>query len=1024
MRAVLLALLFATSAYALTGSFFQNDREYGLTDEFYSVSEIGNIILPENCTLVPCSEAVKYIGNLTYSANYFICGSGVVDANSKQVCSIIKLSGKKYVECGGSFLPENQKFRAFVSCPIFPEGEENATEETSYLNFTPEDGAYYCAKDMNDNGIFDNESEIQQCIKADNGAGYVCPIDKVACEATYEQPLCPEGTLNTQRHMCQADATVKCPRSYTWDSSLDKCVLTPACPDGGVLNTVRDRCEKTVINECPEGYTYDSVHDICVKNVDCGDGVFIPERNRCEKSVILTCPAGYTLVGNKCVADPSCSAGTTYNSEYDKCVESFTKECPSGYTYNDATGRCEAEPICPSGFTYNAVTNRCETRATVSYNCPSGTYYNSSTGKCEATPDSQSDDITASVSCSSWGYDYNECSIDGIDEIKSVKLQSQTSDAGCRTAFTTDTGTALCSSQTTEVPTPGSCFNFDPKTLWWCSSCSSSYNWLTGETTYTCNNCQYGIVPQYSYYSYRCSECEGETNDYFITNYKCSNCQSYLGLMSLVTTFGITSDRKKIWVKGGCRGTFEINGSGCPIGYTHYTSSNICVKCPIGTTYNSSTGKCETNPSTTYSCPSGSTLSGTLCIANPSCPSGGTFDGNADICWTHYTPVCPDGITYDSNANLCVATPTCSSGTLNPDTDKCELVANADCGGWTYDSNLNVCYSSPVCSYGLYDKNLHKCAATVSRNCGTYAYDSVDRVCYAPVSCPTDPTFPLSDTIGYSAELDKCVSDAEHICPSRNTYTYTWNSDVLKCELIPICKEGVFTPETNGCYVGDLTCPVGDYPCMPINGKNYCSPNPCEQWSSALEYDDTQEGANDKQADGQVDENGNCLGTIYVFNGNDYRCRPPGLQTGGSNCCKKTTTWFGLGQCNEREKILAKLRSWGKLDGQCHYVGSYCAVKVFKLCIQKKKTYCCFHSVLARIIQEQGRQQLGIDWGSPKSPNCRGFTPEEFQRIDFSKIDFSEWYEDLQKRINDNLNVFKKEMPEKIQNYYENLQKY
>ena len=32
-----------------------------------------------------------------------------------------------------------------------------------------------------------------------------------------------------------------------------------------------------------------------------------------------------------------------------------------------------------------------------------------------------------------------------------------------------------------------------------------------------------------------------------------------------------------------------------------------------------------------------------------------------------------------------------------------------------------------------------------------------------------------------------------------------------------------------------------------------------------------------------------------------------------------------------------------------------------------------------------------MDWGSAKSPNCRGFTIEEFQMLDFSKIDLSEW---------------------------------
>ncbi|MGB9763662.1 MAG: hypothetical protein ACPLW7_06745, partial [Minisyncoccia bacterium] len=46
--------------------------------------------------------------------------------------------------------------------------------------------------------------------------------------------------------------------------------------------------------------------------------------------------------------------------------------------------------------------------------------------------------------------------------------------------------------------------------------------------------------------------------------------------------------------------------------------------------------------------------------------------------------------------------------------------------------------------------------------------------------------------------------------------------------------------------------------------------------------------------------------------------------------------------------------------------------------------------------------------GSAKSPNCRGFTMDEFQMLDFSSIDLSEWIAnfiepEVKKQINDNL---------------------
>jgi len=93
----------------------------------------------------------------------------------------------------------------------------------------------------------------------------------------------------------------------------------------------------------------------------------------------------------------------------------------------------------------------------------------------------------------------------------------------------------------------------------------------------------------------------------------------------------------------------------------------------------------------------------------------------------------------------------------------------------------------------------------------------------------------------------------------------------------------------------------------------------------------------------------------------------------------------------------------------CHEVGEYC-VKKFPVigCVQKAKGFCCFNSKLARIIHEQGRPQLagfGPDggWGQPKNPNCRGFLPEEFQALDFNKIDLSEYMEDIERNMNQNI---------------------
>lgn len=108
----------------------------------------------------------------------------------------------------------------------------------------------------------------------------------------------------------------------------------------------------------------------------------------------------------------------------------------------------------------------------------------------------------------------------------------------------------------------------------------------------------------------------------------------------------------------------------------------------------------------------------------------------------------------------------------------------------------------------------------------------------------------------------------------------------------------------------------------------------------------------------------------------------------------------------------------------CHYVGDYCEKKwSFIGCVQKAKGYCCFNSKLGRIIHEQGRPQLqayqpGGAWGSGKTPNCRGFTPEEFQMLDFAKIDLSEYFADIQTKA---VETIQQNAADKIQQYYQNI---
>lgn len=132
---------------------------------------------------------------------------------------------------------------------------------------------------------------------------------------------------------------------------------------------------------------------------------------------------------------------------------------------------------------------------------------------------------------------------------------------------------------------------------------------------------------------------------------------------------------------------------------------------------------------------------------------------------------------------------------------------------------------------------------------------------------------------------------------------------------------------------------------------------------------------------------------VSAFTGKAISCRK--AMAGFNNCCKDSG-WgqdTGLASCSSEEKALGQAKK-RKLTV---YVGAYCAHKVLGVCTEKKEGYCQFDSKLAKIIQDQGRRgQLGIGFGSGKSPDCRGLTVDELQHLDFSAINFADFYDDLE----------------------------
>jgi conjugal transfer mating pair stabilization protein TraN len=92
-------------------------------------------------------------------------------------------------------------------------------------------------------------------------------------------------------------------------------------------------------------------------------------------------------------------------------------------------------------------------------------------------------------------------------------------------------------------------------------------------------------------------------------------------------------------------------------------------------------------------------------------------------------------------------------------------------------------------------------------------------------------------------------------------------------------------------------------------------------------------------------------------------------------------------QCEEEDVVTSQK------DGMrlCHELGRRCVSEEYGICFRQETVFCCYNSILARVLHEQARPQINKPWGSPEEPNCGGFTPGELASIDFSKIDLSEY---------------------------------
>ena len=204
------------------------------------------------------------------------------------------------------------------------------------------------------------------------------------------------------------------------------------------------------------------------------------------------------------------------------------------------------------------------------------------------------------------------------------------------------------------------------------------------------------------------------------------------------------------------------------------------------------------------------------------------------------------------------------------------------------------------------------------------------------------------------------------------------------------CREKV----RDTCVVWEQTyqCPSGK-----VSGKSYRSSNKdnpfCLSGDCAdKSYDPNQDFAQAMSHMSVLKEAGEDLRNCgAIFKGLDWRCTRHCVNF--KDCCS-SKGWgvsLKLASCDKAEETLAELRA----KKRCIQVGTYCAEKVLGVCIRKKTTFCCYDTKLAKIIQEQGKRQLGLGFGDPEHPQCQGLTIEQLAKLNFSRIDFSDMLADI-----------------------------
>ena len=835
-------------------------------------------------------------------------------------------------------------------------------------------------------------------------------------QARYEA-TCDVGVTVTEKAQVES---YSCPAGWDLDGTSCRRVetqsanLSYSCPSGSTLNGTNcqsSQAASIASYSCPSGFAL--TQTTCSRTIT-------------ESATVArySCPTGFNLVGTNCLqtitqsATPnySCSAGYTLSGS--SCLQTTTSSATPTYS-------------CPSGMSLSGTTciNTVSQAATPNYTCASGSVL-SGTNCVQVT----SYAATASYSCPS-GYSY-----DGTNCVQSSNYAAMAA-YYCPSGYTLsgEKCTFVSSQAATPVyecapPTYGSIrteignqvfcqlFWYAPQGLSYCPGGNTEWFVFSSEpvnafgvdyfscyykpnTTYTCPGGAWQINDNICYNSL--------TQTASISGYSCPNGGTLSG------TNCVTSNIANPTVAYACPSGGTLSGTICQI--SNSSAASVGYNCPSGFALSGTTctQQQSQNAAVSFSCPTGFVLSGSSCSRENvisadvgySCPANFTLNGSAcsQTQSSVATPVCTCPLGYALSGTSCSFT-------------------QAQPAAPNYVCPSGFSLSGTVCSMSVQATPVYSCPQGFELD-GTSCRKVLVQAATVRMVCPDGTTLQDGKCYGETAGSSECA-DLENNAQCR------WVKDTcLDEQPSGACK---VTEKTFNCPIpGQAAQQNKEYVCQ---GDLYCTNGSCE----TIEREASNEFKDALVAMGAIDQvkkefDPDAMG---LFKGTRETCHKPVF--GLVNCCAGKVS--GLLSGGSAAAAFAALGSGGvtaiagiatqflttflcskeekQLDvkdrlGLCVNIGSYCSSSFLGICKTKRKAYCCFESKLTRILQQQGRPQINKPWDNPKTEQCRGFTVDEFSRLDLSKMDFSEIYSEfLEAAKLPNEAQMASDIQAKIQQYY------